>query len=522
VLTLTALPNIKRPLHEILSMYSARILVLSAVVGLLVLGLGTTPALGSTDGPKISGVEVINVAQTSATIAWITDSAGASQVNFGNAIDTLRFSVFDPALTTNHSAALTGLTPNTRYFLQVQVIDNHDKNIAEYNKGKYYSFTTLTSEEVPRAFAGLVVSGPTDHVTLYEQSTGELVKIILSENYALYTPGGLRAGTFQLGAKAVILGKPVDGNWVALSVLVKPLKPATPVTGVITRVKERVVTLTSSNGTAQTLTLPSKVNEVAIGDLVTVFPGPAGQAKGLVNAKKLRERLGKFLREIAESEEQDLKNHSSAKHAALLIRVLEKHLAHQEQIVDDVLRWASEDIQDEIRRKKTEIELFGQNSQIIKARVRAKFRLQDERDGGKGEGEGEHQQSQGNAQENKDQGIGQGQSQGSSRDNKGQGSNSGQGGGQENQGQGNNSGQGGGQENQGGGQENQGQGSNSGQGGGQENQGQGGHSGQGGGQENQGQGSNSGQGGGQENQGQGSNSGQGGGQENQGQGSSSS
>jgi len=460
-------------------MHPARILVLSAVVGLLALSLETTLALGSTDGPRISGVEVINVAQTSAAIAWITDSAGASQVNFGNAIDTLRFSVFDPALTTNHLAPLTGLTPNTRYFFQVQIIDTHDKNIAEYNKGKYYSFTTLTSEEVPRAFAGLVVSGPTDHVTLYEQSTGELVKIILSENYALYTPGGLRAGTFQLGAKAVILGKPVDGNWVALSVLVKPLKPATPVTGVITRVKEKVVTLISPNGTEQTLTLPGNVNEVATGDLVIVFPGPAGQAKGLFNAKKLRERLWKFLEVIADSEEQDRENHSSAKHAALLIKVLEKHLTHQERIMDEVLQWASEDIQDEIRRKRTEIELFSQNSQSLKARIRAKFRLEDERDVGKGEQEGHQGQgdaqedkakgagnSQGQAggQDNKDQGIGQSRDQGSSRNNKGQGSNSGQGSGQENQGQGSNSGQGGGQDNQG-------QGSKSGQGGGQGNQG---------------------------------------------------
>jgi len=37
------------------------------------------------------------------------------------------------------------------------------------------------------------------------------------------------------------------------------------------------------------------------------------------------------------------------------------------------------EIQDEIRRTKTEIELFSQNSQSIKARIRAKFKLEDER-----------------------------------------------------------------------------------------------------------------------------------------------
>jgi len=487
-----------------LSKHLARVLVLSAVVALWVLGPGTALAQGSIDGPKISGVGVINIAQTSATITWTTGSAGDSQVNFGTDIDTLRFSVFDPALTIKHSAPLTGLTPNTRYFFQVQPVGAQDNTITEYNGGKYYSFTTLKSEGVQRAFAGLVVSAPTANVTLYEQSTGERVRIILPESYALDTPGGSRAGTFKVGARAVILGKPVDGNWVALSVSVKPLKPATPVTGVITSVKEGVATLTSPDGTAQTFILPGNLNEVATGDLVTVFPGQAGQAKGLVNAKQLRERLGKFLEEIAESEEQDLENHSSAKHAALLIKVLEKHLAHQEQIMDGVLRWASEDIQDDIRRKRTEIELFSQSSQSIKARVRAKFRLKDEKDRGKGEGEG--QQSQGNTQENKgkgagnsqgqasgqgskDKGIGQDQGQGSSRNNKGRGDVSGPG--QNTQGQGNShdsnqeKGSAQGRQDQSGAQDNQGQGAgrdkegrgsgpnSAGQSGTQNNQGQG-------------------------------------------------
>ena len=164
----------EQALDEMLIKHLARALVLSAVVALWVLGPGTTLAQGSIDGPRISGVEVINITQTSATTAWTTDRTGASRVNFGTAIDALRFSVFDPAPTTNHSAPLTGLTPNTRYFFQVQPVA-HDKTVTEYNQGKYYSFATSTAEEVPRAFAGLVVSGPTANVTIYEQSTGKLV-----------------------------------------------------------------------------------------------------------------------------------------------------------------------------------------------------------------------------------------------------------------------------------------------------------------------------------------------------------
>jgi len=462
----------KRPLHEILSKHSAIVLALSAVVALWVLGLGTTLALGSTDGPKISGVEVINVAQTSATIAWITDSAGASQVNFGNAIDTLRFSVFDPALTTQHSAPLTGLTPDTRYFFQVHAVDAHDKTITQYNKGKYYSFTTLTVEGVPRAFAGLVVSGPTANVTLYEQRTGELVKIILPENYALDTPGGLRAGTFKVGVRAVILGKPVNGNWVALSVLVKPLKPATPVTGVITSIKEGVVTLISPDGTAQTLTLPSNVNKVATGDLVTAFPDASGSVRGLVKAAQLRERLTQFLVNIEASENKNLEDDFQAKHADHLIKILDQQISRQEEIIANVLRRAPEEIKGAISRTKEEIEQFTLDSHHIKARIRAKFGLEEEASS-KGQGSSN---------------SGQGSGQGSGQDNQGRGSsNSGQGSGQENQGQGSsNSGQGSGQDNQGQGSSNSGQGS--GQGSGQENQGQGSsNSGQGSGQENQGQ-----------------------------------
>ena len=409
-------------------MHSARVLVLSAAVALLVLGHGTALARQGTDDLKISGVEVINTSQTSATIFWTTGRASSSKVNFGTDVNNLRFSVFDPALTTHHSAFLTGLKPNTPYFFQVQAVDAHDNATTEDNKGKYYSLTTLISEKTQRSFAGVVVSGPAAVVTLYQESTGEMANIILGENYALDTPGGLRAGAFKIGAQAVILGQLVDNNWVALRVLVKPLLPATPVTGVITSVQEGVVTLTSSDGTVQTLTPTNNVDELTTGDLVTVFPGPANPATGIVKAEIPRERLGKFLEAIALGEEQDLQNPFRARQANFLIQVLEKHLAYQRQIIEDVLRWASEDVQNDIRRTRTEIDLFVRNSQSITARIRAKFGLEDEGDvGGR---EQKDRSGQGNLPEIQDQGAGnsQGQSntqnsqdQGAAQDNPGQG-----------------------------------------------------------------------------------------------------
>ena len=62
----------------------------------------------------------------------------------------------------------------------------------------------------------------------------------MPKEYKLKQPGGAKAGEFVDGARVVILAeKDAAGNWIALRVLVKPVKLITaPVTGVVTSVED--------------------------------------------------------------------------------------------------------------------------------------------------------------------------------------------------------------------------------------------------------------------------------------------
>jgi Domain of unknown function (DUF4082)/Bacterial Ig-like domain/Purple acid Phosphatase, N-terminal domain/Bacterial Ig domain len=60
---------------------------------------------------------------TSATVTWTTDEPSTSSVAFGTSATSLTQVASSSALTTAHSVALTGLTPNTRYWYQVTSAD---------------------------------------------------------------------------------------------------------------------------------------------------------------------------------------------------------------------------------------------------------------------------------------------------------------------------------------------------------------------------------------------------------------
>ncbi len=83
-----------------------------------------TPPADTTPAPApsavISGVEVTDVTETSATIAWTTDIAADSQVTYGESSALGTSSSIDATLKTAHQITLTGLTPNTNYYFKVK------------------------------------------------------------------------------------------------------------------------------------------------------------------------------------------------------------------------------------------------------------------------------------------------------------------------------------------------------------------------------------------------------------------
>ena len=99
----------------------------------------TTAATPDTAPPVISGLQVTDLSQTTATVRWTTDERANSVVTYGTASGAPDNSAADVALDTTHRMLLTGLRDSTRYFLTVTSTDG-SSNLAASPE---ISFTTL-------------------------------------------------------------------------------------------------------------------------------------------------------------------------------------------------------------------------------------------------------------------------------------------------------------------------------------------------------------------------------------------
>jgi hypothetical protein len=389
-------------------------LILLPVIVLLGLGAGAVFAQLDTATPVISAVEVTNITETSATITWSTDAASDSLVRFGASQGALTSGVANPTVGTAHSVLLSGLSPDTRYFFEVQSADASGNIAVDNSGGDFYSFITREARVVRKAFVGEVLRKSSKAVTLTQQVTGERVTIVLPRNYTLQTPGGPRAGTFQREARVVILAQLIDEDWVALRVLVKPEKPNLPVTGVVVSVDPASVTLMTPDGAQHAFSRPATDKGLAAGDVVTVFRGNDAKAKGQVKADEVRDRLEKFLENIKGIEEID----TGGQRLDSLTQTLDDHGAQQLQIMNQVLQQAPEHVKLRIRDEKDKTEAEIEASKAVAAQAKAKFRPDQPEDAGSppqgnnGQGRGENSQEADKGQGKEDSSAGGGGGQG--------------------------------------------------------------------------------------------------------------
>jgi hypothetical protein len=82
-----------------------------------------TYAVDST-APVISGLTATARDDGTATIAWQTNEASSTRVDYGLSAGALTSQVSDPALVTSHSASLNGLTPGRTYHFRVSPADD--------------------------------------------------------------------------------------------------------------------------------------------------------------------------------------------------------------------------------------------------------------------------------------------------------------------------------------------------------------------------------------------------------------
>lgn len=110
-------------------------------------GTLTTTAGVNISGPAVSDVHATVLAESEAALAWTTTSPSNSTVYFGPTA-ALGSQAGNPLLVTAHSVSLSGLTPNTLYYYDVESTDSQGNGVRDDNGGLHYTFSTDTNRDV--------------------------------------------------------------------------------------------------------------------------------------------------------------------------------------------------------------------------------------------------------------------------------------------------------------------------------------------------------------------------------------
>jgi glucose/arabinose dehydrogenase len=129
------------------------------------------PPPPDTTPPVISGVASSSITTTGATISWTTNEASDTQIEYGTTTAYGQTTTLDPAMTTTHSQALTGLTPNTLYNYRVLSRDAAGNLATSAN----FTFTTLPGPDTtPPVLTNIAAGSVTSTSAVVTWRTSEL------------------------------------------------------------------------------------------------------------------------------------------------------------------------------------------------------------------------------------------------------------------------------------------------------------------------------------------------------------
>jgi hypothetical protein len=134
-----------------------------------------TTAPADTTGPTVSGVGSSGVSGTGATVAWTTNEAADTQVEYGSTTSYGSTTTLNGSMVTSHSAALGGLTANTVYHYRVRSRDAAGNLTVSGD----FTFTTSAPDVTPPtvsnvASSGVSVSGATVAWTTNEAADSQV------------------------------------------------------------------------------------------------------------------------------------------------------------------------------------------------------------------------------------------------------------------------------------------------------------------------------------------------------------
>jgi hypothetical protein len=216
-------------------------------------GADTTP-------PAITAIATVPSA-TGATVSWTTNEAADSIVTYGTDPAVLTQNVTNTALVTAHSVAITGLEPNTTYYMRVSSADAAGNRATSPATGSApLVFTTSALSISGSLTPGQFGSGATLTVT------GPLNPITAADGSGNYSVGGLASGDYT----------------------VTPSK-----TGYSFAPLSRSVTLTNANATAVNFTVSAVVISGSISP-VAAGSGATVTLAGAMNASVTADSSGVF------------------------------------------------------------------------------------------------------------------------------------------------------------------------------------------------------------------------------------
>ncbi|MFA5131802.1 MAG: beta-propeller fold lactonase family protein [Candidatus Paceibacterota bacterium] len=139
--------------------------------------------------PIITNVAVSDVKNTSAKVTWTTDDLALSEVDYGTSISYGHVQQ-SRSYVTSHSVYITGLTPNTQYYVRARSIDIYSGTATDNNNGAGYTFTTAGGPVISNVTASSISDGSATISWNTSTSSDSYVAYSTSPSLASYTEVG--------------------------------------------------------------------------------------------------------------------------------------------------------------------------------------------------------------------------------------------------------------------------------------------------------------------------------------------
>ena len=354
------------------------ILPVIALIAFLGFGAGIALADNSSEGVggwNSEGVGAGQVSQVSVDISGNPFGIGGS----GNAPATSHVTGSEPA--GDHA---DGSEPKRRAFVGTLIMPT----LSATSDG-----TGVTAESFDSFTLALQTTSGDAEVDISLSGTFGVTSDGRVDNPIFKFPGGPRAGTFTDGAKVVVLAQRFENeddpfsnrgdeeDWQAVWVLIKPVRPEVPLSGVVVAVDGDEVTVETADGKKKTVTLPEHARGVGPGEVITVFRGNSGKAIGLVRASDVKNRLKKFLddaeEEVDEPEEDEAerasKHDKEEARAERIAAFLARFSERQTRLIDRVMDRAPERVRVKLQRVRERIQ--AQRLEHVEAIERIRTKL---------------------------------------------------------------------------------------------------------------------------------------------------